>query len=75
MQPFFGEVLTDLKLYANGVNILEKVEADGNFALLSQSFGGIIRHEIVYAVCGGLTRAEEDEREALLQRDRRAGRD
>ena len=54
---YFFEVLSDIKLFSNGANILEKVEADGNFALLGTNFSNIIKHEIVYAVCGNLIRA------------------
>lgn len=67
-QSQFFEVLSDIKLFCNGSNILEKVQADGNFQLLSTTFTNIIKHEILYAVCGTLTRAEENERKALFLR-------
>lgn len=49
---FFSKVRSDIKIYANSGSILDKIEQDGNFLLISNLFQQLFNHEIVYAVYG-----------------------
>lgn len=62
----FNDVLSETRPYTNVSNIVEKMERDGNIKLLSSSFDGIIRREIVFAVCGSIIRAQKNEGEDLF---------
>lgn len=56
---YFPKVRSDIKVYSNSTCILDKIEQDGNFLLMSNLFQQIVQQEIVYAVYGELTRTEK----------------
>ena len=58
---FFAKVRSEIKVFANVTCILDKIEQDGNFLMLSNMFQQIFKQEIVYAVYGELNRAEAAE--------------
>lgn len=63
---FYSSIKSDIKVFANIGCILDKIEQDGNLALLSNTFQQIMDKEFVYAVFGLLNRAEEDEKQHAL---------
>ena len=54
---FFSKIRNEMKVFSNSICIVDKLELDGNFLLLSNMFHQLFHHEITYAVYGKLKRA------------------
>jgi len=59
LSVYYSKLRNDIKVYSNVTCILDKIESDNNMSLMTTTFQHIFDQEMVYAVSGKLTRAQE----------------
>ena len=66
--PFFAQVRDDVRLYANVLCILDKIESDSYLTLLSSALQFIFQKEFIFAVSGKLSRVETIEGNRVVEK-------
>jgi hypothetical protein len=62
LSNLFDSVRGDIKAFVSITGILDKINYDENFALMSKCFLEIFDFEITFALSGSLTRAGQNEK-------------